>query len=470
MHPSSFSPAALVVVLVAGSGLVALALLHGWRQRARENAARPSSPPDEPVTERAPDAPTALAANAPDSDPPRTSASARAERLRNLLLSRMSHDLRNPLNSVVTLSQLMAEGDAGALSLEQRRYVEVIHRSGRTALALFDDILDLAALESGSLELDLGLVDMTTLARSIAERCSRLARDKGIPLQVNAPPRSVVVQTDEDRLRQIVQRLVEHAVVETRHGYVEIAVAADGDGGGDHGQALLRVHDTGEDLSDTTRRALAIDSDAVEDFDALVLGEGVFAARDRGVLPLLVVGRLAKLMALRLGVRAEQGEGVSFELRLPTVAGEVERPATTRGGGRRVLLIEDDEMERQRVAGVLESAGYTITMTGSGQEGLALLHDAHFDAVVLDLVMPGMTGLDVLRAAQRDDHLGDMPFVVLSALYMTKSERAVLGPRVAEVVRKGEATTEELTAALARALKGREAGAGAVAGAPPQVT
>jgi CheY-like chemotaxis protein len=210
------------------------------------------------------------------------------DRLRNVLLSRMSHDLRSPLNSVITLSQLLNDGNAGPLSAEQRSYVEVIQRNGRTLLALINDILDIAA---GDAERDNG---------------------DGTP----AP-------------------------------------------------------ETGEALSP---------------------------------------------------------------------------PAGA------VLLVEDDDTERQRVGGLLERAGFTVTPAGSGEEGLALLRTRRFDAVVLDLVMPGLTGLDVLRAARVEERLADVPFIVLSALYMTKTERAVLGPGVVSVVRKGDVTADELTLALRRAI------------------
>jgi CheY-like chemotaxis protein len=117
------------------------------------------------------------------------------------------------------------------------------------------------------------------------------------------------------------------------------------------------------------------------------------------------------------------------------------------------LLIEDDLLERQRVRALLESSGFEVTQAGSGDEGLGLLRAGHFDAVILDLVMPGMSGLDVLRAARADERLSTTPFVVRSALYMTKGEQAVLGPGVTSVVRKGDPTADELVLSLRRALR-----------------
>ena len=123
-----------------------------------------------------------------------------------------------------------------------------------------------------------------------------------------------------------------------------------------------------------------------------------------------------------------------------------------------MLLIEDDPIERQRIGSFIEAAGYDVTRAASGEEGLALLRSRPFAAVVLDLIMPEMTGLDVLRAARTEDRLADVRFIVLSAMYMTKNERQVLGPRVADVVRKGETMPRALTFALAPGGQARACG------------
>jgi signal transduction histidine kinase/CheY-like chemotaxis protein len=394
------------------------------------------------------------------------SAGQRAERLRNLLLTRMSHDLRTPLNSMITLAQLMVEENSGSLSNEQRRYLEVIHRNGQNLLALINDILDLSAVESGQVDLDVGVVNLTALVRDVASSCQPAARHKGIPLHVSlqsdtqrdSGPEAVVVQSDPDRLRQVIQHLVQHGIAETQNGYVEMVLTKENE----PPQARLRIHDTGEGLSDAARRALTED---FRDLDTFILGEGRFAAPPAESLPLLLAARLSRRMGLRIGVQSSSADGVSFELTLPLAGADARieapqqaapegasavRPSRPLSG--HVLLIEDDLLERRRVAGQLEALGYDVTLAASGEEGLALLRDGHFDAVVLDLVMPGMSGLEVLRAARNDERLVDVPFVVLSALYMTRTERDVLGPKVTDVVRKGDATADELEVAIARAI------------------
>jgi CheY-like chemotaxis protein len=227
-----------------------------------------------------------------------------SERLRNSLRTRLSHELRTPLNSIITLSQLLLEDEKTRLSPEQRQYIEVIRRSGRTLLTLVDDLAEGRTPEAAG--------------------------------------------KDAERAAQPVPPVQPTAAVSATSGPVPFE-----------------------------------------------------QPRENGP----------------------------------------------------VLLIEDDALERQRVGSFIEAAGYQVTRAASGEEGLALLRSRSFAAVVLDLVMPSMTGLDVLRAARTEERLGDVRFIVLSALYMTKNERQVLGPRVADVVRKGETMPRALTLALHRAVR-----------------
>jgi CheY-like chemotaxis protein len=357
----------------------------------------------------------------------------------DLLLLRMSHDLRSPLGSLVTLCQLLVEGDAGPLSMKQRQYVEVIRRSGQSVLGLVDDILDLAAVESGRSEIDVDTLDLAALVRQVADSHEAAGREKGIPIQVSLRRESLPASADEKRLRHLLERMVEYLLSTTEHGYVEIAVddAAE--------KAVVRVRNTHDGLSESARRTLALAYQDGDDSD-----EGA------APLPIAIAARLARRIGLPIEVRTGDEEGLSLELAVPLAeAGARVSPDAARlrhAAGARILLIDDDAAERSHVTARLEEGGYAVTAASSGSEGLALLRDGQFDAVVLDLVMPGMSGLEVLRAARADERLAVLPFVVLSALYITRSERSVLGPAVASVVRKGDGTADELLRALDRAL------------------
>ncbi|MES1207162.1 MAG: response regulator [Pseudomonadota bacterium] len=355
---------------------------------------------------------------------------------------RLSHDLRAPLGPVVTLCQLLLDGDAGPLSMQQHQYVEVLRRGGHTVLALVDDMLDLVAIESGRTDVEPELADVAALARQAADTSHPLGREKGIPIQVSAPNRPVAARVDARRFRHILSRMVEHVVSATDHGYVEVGVEPSASGTVD-----IAIRNTRDGLSEAARRML----DARVDLEA----PATSAAELQAPLPLTVAARLARKLGSPIALRQGDDEGLSLSLSVP-LAGDGagltpvdERPAD-RGG--RVLLIDDDAAERAQVTARLVASGYAVLAVSSGEEGLRLMREHPFDAVVLDLVMPGLSGLEVLRAARADGRLTHLPFVVLSAMYMTRAERAVLGPSVAGVVRKGDVSGDELLRAVERAL------------------
>jgi signal transduction histidine kinase len=463
--------AATLAMFAAAIGLLAVGLALGWaaaraRRRSQPESRRevrnPSEGSDIQSTMPTPEVPPPTPAVAEDER-------GRAARLDSVLIARMSHDLRSPLNSVVTLSELLRDGNAGPLSIEQRRYVDVIRHSGQTLLGLINDVLELAAVEAGRVELEPGPVDLIALAHDVAEAVATTSTDKGIPVHVVAAESPLIAQADGDELRRIVQRLVEHAIRETSNGYVELEVGRTAESRG-----LIRIHETSEPLSDSALEAL---SGQRGDLETFVAGEAGFAGRGPAALPLVLAARLASAIGVRIAVESSPVDGVTFAIELPLCeavpsigdAASSAQPGpeiAAEATGGQVLLIEDDPFERQRVRELLQTAGYDITSAGSGDEGLELLRARHFDAVVLDLVMPGMSGLDVLRAARGDDHLAEVPFIVLSALYMTKSERAVLGPAVASVVRKGDATAAELARSLRQAIRRRPEEAQAAPDAP----
>lgn len=491
-----------VVVLAAVTAGVLLALRAQERRRAARGANGNALPPtgvrsdSDQVESRVPDGDGALAAVAPERAP-NVGASAnvaqhatqdatpvegepghpallaraeRAEQVRNVLLSKMNHDIRTPLNAIITLSGLLVEGNAGPLSVEQVRYLEVIQRSGESLLSLVSAILDLSALESGRIETDERPVDLARLLGDLEEECRRRAKSKGLAFHLSLPREPVTVQGDRDRLRQVVVGLVESAVATTSHGYVEASLIAK------DAEARIQITDTGAGPAMVARGQSLDDYLAQLDPLAQHPGEGAPA------LSVLLASRLIPLMGGALRVDGTPGEGTTYSLVFPAQLAEKgmgparvleearsplahDRDLSDRDRDRdrwhdeplagHVLIVEDDELERQRLHEVTQALGCEVTTARSGKEGLSLLAEGGFDAVILDLVMPGMTGLDVLRAARADERIADVPFIVVSALFMTRSEREVLGPGVVAVVRKGDSATDELRAGLRSALERR---------------
>ena len=162
-----------------------------------------------------------------------------ADHVKSTFVANMSHEIRTPLNSVLALSQLLRDGVAGPLTVDQRRYLEIVTRNGRTLLRLIDDILDLSRIESGHLEVDTEDVDLAPQLDSIVEALSPLATAKDLDLTVKLPDDLPLVRCDVERVRQILTNLIANAIKFTDAGMVRVTASA-----GETGVAI-HVTDTG---------------------------------------------------------------------------------------------------------------------------------------------------------------------------------------------------------------------------------
>ena len=149
-----------------------------------------------------------------------------ADNVKSTFVANMSHEIRTPLNSVLALSQLLRDGVAGPLTVDQRRYLEIITRNGRTLLRLIDDILDLSRIESGHLEVDTEDVDLAPQIDSIVEALTPLATAKDLHITMKLPDDLPLVRCDVDRVRQILTNLIANAIKFTDAGMVRVTAAA----------------------------------------------------------------------------------------------------------------------------------------------------------------------------------------------------------------------------------------------------
>ena len=140
------------------------------------------------------------------------------DRLKNAFIANMSHEIRTPLNSVLALTQLLREGVAGPLTVDQRKYLQVIERNGRGLLHLINDVLDLSRIEAGHLEMDTEDLDLPRHVESVVEALAPLAAGKNIDLAVNIPPDLPAARGDPDRFRQILTNLIGNAIKFTDNG------------------------------------------------------------------------------------------------------------------------------------------------------------------------------------------------------------------------------------------------------------
>lgn len=355
-------------------------------------------------------------------------AAEQASRAKSEFLARMSHELRTPLNAVLGFAQVL-QADAGqALSPAQRQRVDHIHAAGRHLLALIDDMLDLARIESGTVALRPEALDVQAVVGDALGLVAPMARAHGIELHTGAL--AGLVWADRQRLRQVLMNLLSNAIKYNRAGgRVEVAAH----GGPDW--LTLVVRDTGRGMSREQVQGL------FEPFNRLgVEREGIEGTG----IGLSIARQLVTHMGGRIEVRSRVGEGSEFEVWLPrapqatsaAAAGEAPAPAPPvaprpqaepAGPALELLYIEDNEVNVTLVREVLAlRPAVRLSVACDGAGGVALAHTLRPDAVLVDMHLPDVDGHEVLRRLKADPRTAALPCIALSANAMPEDVQRAL--------------------------------------------
>jgi signal transduction histidine kinase/CheY-like chemotaxis protein len=309
-------------------------------------------------------------------------------------LANMSHEIRTPLNGVIGVAQALSRTK---LDREQREMLDLIESSGHTLQTLLSDILDLARVESGRLEIMAEPFDLGRAIREAAQLYSATAADKGLQFFVEvAPEAQVWVRGDVVRLKQILTNLVSNAVKFTSSGFISLTVAPGPDR---DGRATLRfsVEDTGIGFDSAARERL---------FGRFEQADGGITRKFGGSgLGLSICKQLAGMMEGELDCESEPGGGSAFFLTLPFVPvaapAAVEDHTAARLGDviptLRVLLADDHATNRKVVELILAQAPVELTCVENGAQALDAYRGGDFDLVLMDMQMPVMDGLEAIR-------------------------------------------------------------------------
>jgi signal transduction histidine kinase len=331
-----------------------------------------------------------------------------ASRAKNEFLSRMSHDLRTPLNSILGFAQLL---ELDPLAPEQVDSVRQILQGGTHLLALINEVLDLTRIEAGHLTLSPEATSVPEVVESAATLMQPMARRHGIELRnlvAADPPR--YVRADRQRLNQILLNLISNAIKYNReHG----SVALDCE---EHdGRMRIAVIDTGPGIPPENLRLLFTPFERLGAAQTAIEGTG---------LGLLLSRRLAEAMGGSLGVETEVDRGSTFWIELPVSlgAGRDVPPlaATPADSGASsltgtVLYVEDNVANVELMTRILaRRPGVTLLNAQDGSRGLRLARDG-VDLILLDLHLPGMNGDEVLRRLRANRATRGIPVVILSA-------------------------------------------------------
>jgi PAS domain S-box-containing protein len=331
-------------------------------------------------------------------------------------LANMSHELRTPLNAIIGFSELLEDRTFGPLNEKQQRYVTNVRTSGRHLLQLVNDILDLAKVEAGRLVLDLESINVTALLHDMQRGLEPLAVAKRQTFTLEIPEELPALIADRSKVKQILYNLLSNAIKFTKEGG-RLGLRASSVPGDDEGQPQIQiaVWDSGigiapEDVSRIFLEFEQLDSSYVRQQEGTGLG-------------LALTQRLVEAHGGRIWVESTLGGGSTFTLLLPAsrrgsdVGSAVVTPERILRQDRQrplVLVVEDDTTGRELLSHYLVENGYAVAYAGTGAEAFEMARLLRPAAISLDILLPDVHGLDLLRRLRADPQTKEIPLIVVS--------------------------------------------------------
>ncbi|MDO8770346.1 MAG: ATP-binding protein [Burkholderiaceae bacterium] len=330
-----------------------------------------------------------------------------ANQAKSAFLASMSHELRTPLNGILGYAQILLRDKT--LSEQEISGLTVIQQSGEHLLTLINDILDFAKIEAGKLELYLTDIQLDRFLHVITEMIEVKATQKELAFSCDmAPDLPAWVRADEKRLRQVLLNLLSNAIKFTDHGLVRLRVSMSAPG-----RIRFEVQDTGVGIAANQLELIFKPFEQAGDLQRRVGGTGLGLAISRQFLT---------LMGSDVRVESRVGEGSTFwfELDLPVIESKTEvapEPGVAGyQGPRKKILVVDDVAENRAVAvDMLKQLGFEMIEAASGADGLEKAQALQPDLILMDLVMPGMDGMEATRRLRELPAFKDLPIIALSA-------------------------------------------------------
>jgi signal transduction histidine kinase/CheY-like chemotaxis protein/HAMP domain-containing protein len=378
-----------------------------------------------------------------------------ASRLKTNFLSNMSHELRTPLNSVIALSGVLSRRLATQISAEEYSYLEIIERNGKQLLLLINDILDIARIEAGREEVEISDFNVNSLLADLVAMLLPQAEQKKIELLHVDSETRLTLHSDDVKCHHILQNLIANAVKFTEKGRVEVRARQTA------ANIEITVADTG----------IGIDASHLPHiFDEFRQADSGTSRRFGGTgLGLAIAKKYAQMLGGTVSVTSKLGSGSEFTLLLPLryaaenriviaesavgfrqVGTSTAHRSVSASAVKTVLLVEDSEPAIIQLKDILEESGYQILVAHDGGEALGIVANTIPDAVVLDLMLPGIDGFEVLKVIREAELTAHIPVLILTAKHITKEELKFLKRNnIRQLIQKGDVNRAELQNAVA---------------------
>lgn len=344
-----------------------------------------------------------------------------SDRLRSEFVANMSHELRTPLNSIIGFSAVMSKNRDGNLVEKDLNYLEKVNRNGKHLLGLINDILDLSKIEAGKMDIELRATRLQDVIVDTCEMLQSQAEAKHIQLLFETSEAIPRIQTDSDKLKQLLINLVGNAIKFTDQGSVTVRLIQHAD------TIVIKVEDTG----------IGIPEDKIHSvFEPFRQADAGTTRKYGGTgLGLAISRSIADMLGGSITLTSVLNQGSVFALELPFIAVPEGQSAPLQNtldinaaslAGKKILVVDDDPDARELLSNYIFEQGAIIIPAASGEEALQLARQHQPDLITLDIMMPGLDGWATLQAIKADAQIADIPVVVVS-IVADKSKATVLG-------------------------------------------
>jgi signal transduction histidine kinase/DNA-binding response OmpR family regulator len=340
----------------------------------------------------------------------------RRTREKSQFLANMSHELRTPLNAIIGFSEVLQTRLAGRVHERESRFLENIHSSGQHLLGIVNDILDLSKVEAGRMEINPEAMSVRTAVEGVSALMRAITARRQVTLEIDLPDDLPPIEADSVKVKQVLYNLLSNAVkFSPEKSTVTIrarrAIPSEPPLYSDAVRISVIDHGIGIDAKDHVRifqEFQQVDSTLSRQFEGTGLG-------------LTLVKKFVEMHSGAVELDSSLGSGSKFTVTLPRLfrgVGVVLHEATIAPSDRTrlVLVIEDDEQAYGAIAARLSAAGYVPHHAKNGEEGIARAKELRPAAITLDLVLPGIDGLEVLKTLKSDPSTCPIPVIIVSVI------------------------------------------------------